>query len=72
MLVKWDLIFKKGQFPAKHLPLTSAVMTGPSPTWQSNTKHYNFFIMFVYETNNTFVTWYTHKFEKHLWTLKVL
>ena len=32
-------------------------------TWQSNTKHYNFFqniIKFVYETNNTFVTWNTH------------
>ena len=40
--------------------LTSAVGMGPSPTWQSNTKHYNFFqniIKFVYETNNTFVTW---------------
>ena len=38
----------------------SAVGTGPSPTWQSNTKHYNFFqniINFVYETNKTFVTW---------------
>ena len=23
--------------------LTSAVGTGPSPMWQSNTKHYNFF-----------------------------
>ena len=50
----------------------SAVGMGPSPMWQSNTKHYNFFqniIKFVYETNNTFVTWNTHihKFEKHLW-----
>ena len=24
------------------------------------------------ETNNTFVTWNTHKFEKHLWALKLL
>ena len=42
---------------------TSAVGTGPLPTWQSNTEHYNFFqniIKFVYETNNTFVTWNTH------------
>ena len=42
--------------------ITSAVGTGPSPTRQSkcNTKHYNYFqniIKFVYETNNTFVTW---------------
>ena len=40
----------------------SAVGTGPSPTWQSNTKYYNFFqniIKFVYETNNIFVTWNT-------------
>ena len=54
--------------------ITSAVGTGPSPTQPSNTKHYNYFqniIKFVYETNNTFVTWNTHiyKFEKHLWTL---
>ena len=52
---------------------TSAVGTGPSPMWQSNTKHYNCFqniIKFVYETNNTF--WNTHKFEKHLWGLKLL
>ena len=42
---------------------TSAVGTGPLPTWQSNTKHYNFcqnLIKFVYETNSTFVTWNTH------------
>ena len=40
--------------------ITSAVGTGPLPTWQSDTNHYNFFlniIKFVYETNNTFVTW---------------
>ena len=28
--------------------------------------------MIVYETNNTFVTWNTHKFEKHVWALKLL
>ena len=42
---------------------TSTVRTGPTPTWQSNTKHYKFFqniLKFVYETNNTFVTWNTH------------
>ena len=47
----------------------SAVRMGPSPMWQSNTKHYNVFlniINFVYETNNTY------KFEKHLWALKLL
>ena len=51
---------------------TSAVGTGPSPMWQSNAKHYNFFlniIKFMYETNNIFVT---YKFEKHLWALKLL
>ena len=40
------------------LVVTSAVGTGPSPMWQSNTKHYNFFlniIKFVYKTNNTFI-----------------
>ena len=55
--------------------ITSAVGMGPSPTWQSNTKNYNIFqniIKFVYETNNTFVTWNTHKFKKHLWALKLL
>ena len=46
--------------------ITSAVRTGPSPTWQSITKHnkaLQFFqniTKFVYETNNTFVTWNTH------------
>ena len=59
-----------------HYINTSAVRTGPSPTWQSNTKHYIFFqniIKFVYETNNTFVTWnrntLLYKFDKYLWAL---
>ena len=59
------IVILKHQTPGK----TSTVRTGPSlPTGQSNTKHYNFFskniIKFVYEAN-TFVTWNTHKFEKH-------
>ena len=69
------VIYKKGPCSAiKHLPLMSAIGMQLLPMWQSNTKHYNFFeniIKFVYETNNTFVTWNTHiyKFEKHLWAL---
>ena len=42
---------------------TSAIGMAPSPMWQSKTKHYNFLqniIKFVYETNNTFVTWNIH------------
>ena len=51
---------------------TSAGGTGPSHMWQSNTKHYNFFlniIKFLYETNNT---WNTHKFEKTFMSLKTV
>ena len=35
----------------------------------STTIFFQNIIKFVYETNNTFVTWNTHEYEKHLWAL---
>ena len=43
LFLKNESIFASGCNIAIIASVTSAIGTGPSPTWQSNTKHYNFF-----------------------------